>query len=39
MLDRNEDKIKDMAKLFDDGCHYYSNDYRLNTTYYFNITS
>lgn len=26
-----------MSKLFDEGHHYYSDLYRLNTTYYFNI--
>lgn len=26
-----------MAKLFEEGYHYFSDLYRLNTTYYFNI--
>lgn len=37
VFDKTEEKIKDMAKLFDEGYHYYSDIYRLNTTYYFNI--
>lgn len=28
-----------MAKLFEDGYHYYSDLYKLHTTYYFNIVS
>jgi ABC-type Zn2+ transport system substrate-binding protein/surface adhesin len=26
-----------MAKLFDEGYYYFSDIYRLNTTYYFNV--
>jgi hypothetical protein len=36
-MNKTEEKIKDMAKLFEEGYHYFSDIYRLNTTYYFNI--
>lgn len=37
VIEKTQEKIKDMVKLFEEGYHYFSDIYRLNTTYYYNI--